>query len=231
MTASPIQPALAGSAEGAGVEDGRQMGRTTATPRGGRRVTGVVGQDSELERLSVEGATGEFGSPLRAGCGRAGMSVAVARGIAERAHQGQIDRSGEPYIAHVGRVAAGVPLFARSVGWLHEVMERPGVDDEVLIGAGASPDESLALRMLSREQSARSDDAYLEHVRVIALSPGSSGRIARAVKRSDLLDHVEHRAARSEGWTPPYGAALVVLMMVSASSTGARSEMIAGASG
>jgi hypothetical protein len=66
--------------------------------------------------------------------------------------------------------------------------------------------------------SARSDDAYLEHVRVIARAAGVSGRIARAVKRADLRDHVAHRAVRSGGWTPPYGAALAVLMMVSANS-------------
>jgi hypothetical protein len=146
------------------------------------------------------------------------MSVAVARGIAERAHARRVDERGEPYIDHVGRVAAGVPVFARSVGWLHDVLERSGVDESVLLAAGASPDEGLALRLLSREEGARSDGAYLEHVRVIALSPGLSGRIARAAKRADLLDHVAHRAVCSGGWSPPYGAALAVLTMVSAMS-------------
>jgi hypothetical protein len=144
------------------------------------------------------------------------MSVAVARGIAERAHAGQVDERGEPYIDHVGRVAAGVPLFARSVGWLHDVLERSSVDESALLATGASPDECLALRLLSRDEGARQDDAYLEHVRVIALSAGVSGRIARAVKRADLLDHVAHRAVCSGGWTPPYGAGLAVLMMVRA---------------
>jgi hypothetical protein len=146
------------------------------------------------------------------------MSVAVARGIAERAHAGQVEERGEPYIDHVGRVAAGVPVFARSVGWLHDVLECSSVDESVLLATGASLDECLALRLLSREEGARSDDAYMEHARVIALSPGVSGRIARAVKRADLLDHVAHRAVCPGGWTPPYGAALVVLMTVSANS-------------
>ena len=146
------------------------------------------------------------------------MSVAVARGIAERALARQVDERGVPYINHVGRVAAGVPLFARSVGWLHDVLERSSVDESVLLAAGASRDECLALRLLSRDEGARSDDAYLERVRVIALAPGVSGRIARAVKRADLLDHVGHRAVCSGGWPPPYGAALAVLMMVGANS-------------
>jgi hypothetical protein len=144
------------------------------------------------------------------------MSVAAAREIAERAHARQVDESGEPYINHVGRVAAGVPLFARSVGWLHDVVERSSVDESLLLATGASGDECLALRLLIRDKGARSDDAYMEHVRVIALSAGVSGRIARAVKRADLRDHVAHRAVCSGGWSPPYGAAMAMLMMVSA---------------
>ena len=194
------------------------MDRANATQRRGRVVTGDLSEDWELERLSVEGAAEVFGVPVRAGCGSGGMSVAVARGVAERVHARQVDESGEPYINHVGRVAAGVPLFARSVGWLHDVVERSSVDESVLLAAGASLDECLALRLLIRDKGVRSDDAYLEHVRVIALSAGVSGRIARAVKRADLLDHVAHRAVCSGGRPPPYGAALAVLMMVSANS-------------
>jgi hypothetical protein len=154
------------------------------------------------------------------------MSVAAARRIAQRADECQADGSGEPCIAHSGRVAAGVPLFARAVGWLHDAVERSGVDESVLIASGASPEERAALRLLSGGQRECSDDAFLERARVIARSPGASGRIARAVMRADLLDHVSHRAARSEVWSPPYGAALVALMLVSASSadTGSRSS-------
>jgi hypothetical protein len=86
------------------------------------------------------------------------------------------------------------------------------------MAARTSLDECRALRLLIREKGARSDDAYLEHVRVIARAAGVSGRIARAVKRADLLDHVAHRAACPVGRPPPYGAALAVLMMVSANS-------------
>jgi hypothetical protein len=199
------------------------MDRASATQRRGRAVTGDLREDWELERLRVEGAAEAFDVPVRAGCRSVGMSVAVARAIAERAHARHLDKRGQPYINHVGRVAAGVPLFARSVGWLHDVVERSSVDESVLLAAGASLDECFALRLLSREKGARCDDAYLEHVRVIALSAGVSGRIARAVKRADLLDHVAHRAVCPGGCPPPCGAALTVLMMVSASSQDAGS--------
>jgi hypothetical protein len=161
-------------------------------------------------------ATREVVAVPRAAGGDEGMSVAAARRIAERAHRGQLDANGEPYIAHVGRVAAGVPLFARPVGWLHDVLDCSGVDETGLVAAGASPDERVALCLLRCREGERTDGAFLEQVRVIAHSPGESGRIARAVKRADLLDHVSHRAARSAVWSPPYGAALVALMIASA---------------
>ncbi len=155
-----------------------------------------------------------------------GMSVAAARRIAQRACEGRVDANGEPSFAHAGRVAAGVPLFARAVGWLHDAVERSGVDESVLIASGASSEERAALRLLSGGQRECSNDAFLERARAVARVPGASGRIARAVKRADLLDHVSHRAPRSGVWSPPYGAALVSLMLVSASSadTGSRAS-------
>jgi hypothetical protein len=221
MSVPRTRPRSRGSSPSTDVTDRDEMDRAGATHGRGRAVTRDLLEDWELERLSVEGAAEAFGIPVRAGCGSGGMSVAVAQRIAERVHARQLDESGERYIDHVGRVAAGVPLFARSVGWLHDFVERSSVDESALLAAGTSRDECLALRLLSRDRRERSDDAYLEHARMIARSAGAAGRIARAVKRADLLDHIAHRMASRDGWTPPYGAALVVLMMVSASSAGA----------
>jgi hypothetical protein len=133
------------------------------------------------------------------------MSVAAARTIAQRASEGQIDASGEPCLAHAARVAAGVPVFARAVGWLHDAAERSRVDESVLIASGASLEERAALRLLSDGQGECSDDAFVERARVIARSPGTLGRIARAVKHADLLDNVSQRPPRSRAWSPPYG--------------------------
>ena len=160
----------------------------------------------------------------RAAGGGTGMPVAEPRRIAERVHDGQLDANGEPYIAHVGRVAAGVPAFARAVGWLHDVAEGSGVEESELVAAGANLDECAALRVLTRGEAEYSDELYLEHVRVIALSAGVSGRIARAVKRADLPDEVSHRGWQSARWLPPYGEGLVLLFVARTSSaaTGAR---------
>ena len=48
-----------------------------------------------------------------------------ARDLAHRAHAGQVDKAGRPYIEHVARVAAAVSdePEAEAVAWLHDVLE------------------------------------------------------------------------------------------------------------
>jgi (p)ppGpp synthase/HD superfamily hydrolase len=60
--------------------------------------------------------------------------VEKARDLAHRAHAGQVDKAGRPYIEHVARVAASVSddLEAEAVAWLHDVVEDcPDFEDEV----------------------------------------------------------------------------------------------------
>jgi (p)ppGpp synthase/HD superfamily hydrolase len=51
--------------------------------------------------------------------------VSRAKALAHRAHAGQVDKAGRPYIEHVARVAAAVSddPVAESVAWLHDVFE------------------------------------------------------------------------------------------------------------
>ena len=143
-----------------------------------------------------------------------GISVAAARRLAEQSHAAHVDARGEPYISHLGRVAAAAPLFARPVAWLQDAVGRTNVDESALIHAGASAAQRRALRLLRRDEAERSDDAYMAHVRAIALSEGRAGEIARVVKRADLIDHTWCSPVRHDGWTPPYRAALVVLALM-----------------
>lgn len=48
-----------------------------------------------------------------------------AKALAYRAHAGQVDKAGRPYIEHVARVAAAVAddPDAEAVAWLHDVVE------------------------------------------------------------------------------------------------------------
>lgn len=51
--------------------------------------------------------------------------VERAKALAYRAHAGQVDKAGRPYIEHVARVAdavAGDP-YAEAVAWLHDAAE------------------------------------------------------------------------------------------------------------
>lgn len=51
--------------------------------------------------------------------------VERAKALAYRAHAGQVDKAGRPYIEHVARVAASVSddPDAEAVAWLHDVKE------------------------------------------------------------------------------------------------------------
>lgn len=51
--------------------------------------------------------------------------VEAAKDLATRAHAGQVDKAGRPYIEHVARVAAAVSddPEAEAVAWLHDVLE------------------------------------------------------------------------------------------------------------
>lgn len=56
--------------------------------------------------------------------------VARAKDLAHRAHAGQVDKAGRPYIEHVARVAASVSDDPETevVAWLHDVIEDCGDD-------------------------------------------------------------------------------------------------------
>lgn len=59
-----------------------------------------------------------------------GDLVEIAKGLAHRAHAGQADKAGRPYIEHVSRVAAAVSddPEAEAVAWLHDVLEDCAVE-------------------------------------------------------------------------------------------------------
>lgn len=68
---------------------------------------------------------------------RAEALVERAKALAHRAHAGQVDKAGRPYIEHVARVAAAVAgdPEAEAVAWLHDVLEDcAGYDDEIALG-------------------------------------------------------------------------------------------------
>jgi hypothetical protein len=146
---------------------------------------------------------------------RSGTIVAMetddARVMAERLHMGDREDDGMPVIRHVRRVASRTPAEARSVAWLHEVLEFTAITEEKLLQEGLTGDELRALRLLHRTADTRSDRVYLAHLELIARAAGRSGNLARMVKIADLEDRCLHPRVRPDGWSPPYELGLQLL--------------------
>jgi hypothetical protein len=126
------------------------------------------------------------------------MDPAIARGIAYATHVGQRTRTGDLLIDHVARVAAAVPAEARALAFLHDVIERSDTPVSKLVMQGLTPVERAALELLTRQPS----EPYEDHVTRILHAGGAAGRLARAVKRADLDDHL--RANGAPPGAPPY---------------------------
>lgn len=107
-----------------------------------------------------------------------------AEAIASVAHEGQLDKRGRPFLAHLRRVAGCVcGEDERIVALLHDVVEKgPGWTLGALAAKGFSPEIVAAVDALTR-RAGESDEAFV--ARAVALP------LARAVKRADLKDNLE----------------------------------------
>lgn len=102
--------------------------------------------------------------------------------IACRAHEGQTDRAGSPYILHPLRVMLKFATDqAQIVSVLHDVVEDSDVSLEVLGHLGFSPTILEAIDALTR----RSDETYEDFIDRLA-----PNELARAVKIQDLIDNL-----------------------------------------
>lgn len=129
--------------------------------------------------------------------------------VARQAHEGQLDKSGRPYIAHPLRVMGAVrDPHERMTAVLHDVVEDTDVTLEDLTAAGCPAEVVTAVAALSK-QPGEEWEAYLARV---AANP-----IALAVKRADLADNLSPErlerldAETQERLRAKYEAALRVL--------------------
>lgn len=134
----------------------------------------------------------------------------LAKLFATGAHEGQVDKSGEPYILHPQRVASRMDRPSRAVvAWLHDVVEDTDVTlqrIEELFGDGTAE----AVDAITHKKGESWAD-YLTRVR--------GNEIARAVKIADLIDN--SNLSRLKEVTPKdvkrqakYNRALIYLMDV-----------------
>lgn len=108
-----------------------------------------------------------------------GIDQAVA--IAWRAHEGQLDKAGRPYIHHPLRVMAGVSgEHAKMAAVLHDVVEDTSITAEELLAHGCPPPVVRAVVALSKT----SGEPQANYLRRVAADP-----LALTVKRADIADN------------------------------------------
>ena len=104
--------------------------------------------------------------------------------IAQKAHKGQTDKFGTPYIGHVIRVMnAGKTYDEKIVGVLHDVIEDcPEITLDYLLQQGFPNEIVFAIECLTKNPS---DQDYTEFVKQTEKSP-----LAVSVKINDLEDNM-----------------------------------------
>ena len=113
------------------------------------------------------------------------MTLEAAIAIAVRAHYGQKEKNGTPYVLHPLRVMLAVEGDAAQIAAvLHDVVEDTAVTLGELEGYGLAGEALEAVRLLTKSEET-DYDAYLDGIR---LHP-----IARAVKLADLEDNLDVR--------------------------------------
>ena len=142
----------------------------------------------------------------------------VAMEVAMIAHEGQVDKAGEPIINHVARVVEAIrpqvrilELRARheaiAAAWLHDVVEDADVD--VMQIAHAFPGlVAVTVDVLTR----REGEVYADYILRIARSTTPA---AQTIKRADLYDN-RFRGTLPASMERRYDRALATLNLESA---------------
>lgn len=103
--------------------------------------------------------------------------------IAAKAHSGQVDKGGHPYILHPLRVMLSMDsLSERIAAVLHDVVEDTDLKISDIASKGFTPEVVSAIRALTK----RSDESRIE-----AAYRAASNPIAKAVKIADVLDNMD----------------------------------------
>lgn len=110
-------------------------------------------------------------------------SLEDALALAAKAHKGQRDKAGQPYILHPVRLMLSVPDEpARIVALLHDVVEDTTTTMDDLRAAGYAEDLLAALDCVTR----RDTETYEEFIDRLA-----PNELARRVKLADLADNMD----------------------------------------
>lgn len=104
--------------------------------------------------------------------------VKLAHEIAKRAHKGQFDKAGAPYILHPETVASFVTKDdEKIVAYLHDVIEDTPCQLRDLENAGFSSEIVNAVDLLTR----KTGQSYKQYLKLV-----KTNELARVVKLADL---------------------------------------------
>ncbi|MCM3132124.1 GTP pyrophosphokinase [Paenibacillus polysaccharolyticus] len=110
------------------------------------------------------------------------MDIELAISVALKAHKGQLDKGGHPYILHplavMNRVAS---IEEKVVAVLHDVIEDSEVTIEELRELGFSEEILTAIQLLTRS----TEDSYEEFIEKTIMN-----RTARNVKIADIQENM-----------------------------------------
>jgi hypothetical protein len=126
-------------------------------------------------------------SPMLNGCSWRPAQSELAWRLAMEAHAGQLDKVGQPYIGHPGRVAVAVVSEGHSdeveaVAWLHDVVEDCPVTLDDLRMHGFTEEVVEAVDAISKRRGERLE-TYYERVK--------ANPIALVVKQHDVADNAD----------------------------------------
>lgn len=106
--------------------------------------------------------------------------------IATKAHEGQVDKAGQPYIGHPLRVMAmGTTEEEKIVGVLHDVVEDSDWTFERLTAEGFSSEVVDALQCVTKLSESEPYDKFIQRVK--------ANPLAVKVKINDLTDNMDIR--------------------------------------
>lgn len=110
-------------------------------------------------------------------------AIELCQSIAYKAHKGQVDKAGEPYINHPKYVAEHCQTQeGKCVAWLHDVMEDSPYTKKDLLRYGLGKEIVDAVATLTRKENQN----YFSYIKQI-----KNNGIAREVKIQDLKHNMQ----------------------------------------
>lgn len=148
----------------------------------------TLGQIAEEQGVSIYALSPWLTAPIvRSGLALAEPGLRGAISVAARAHEGQVDKAGRPYLAHPLRMVARALADCHDpdvaiVAALHDVVEDSAITLDDLRGIGFSERVLDAIEALTR----RAGEAYSDF-----LQRSRTNDLARTVKLFDIDDNTD----------------------------------------